>query len=499
MTDYVVNAADVERFLARHTAHLDGPALAWARRHARRFLLRDERNHARRPPPGAEVGAEIGVKAGARRPIWFVPGPALSDELAQVVDWIAALDQLDPRLAAKRDRISYLHARAHALRWHARLAARSTGDPVDDPANPVADDPVGRETVLELGGGWRWVRLVSGLALDYEGRRMRHCVGDGAYDRFRTDIYSLRGPDNEPCCTVEFDVQRRRVQQARARANSDVPAKYLDQVEMLLRHLRPRRMNSRLTEFAVTETGDILRLSKAHAWAHGTRILSHLVLSNRADVTRLPDGLHVNGSLILANCGLPALPEGLTVCQALAGLSLSPVSALPDGLTVRVLNLEDSQVKTLAPGTRVLKELSLLNSPVRALPDGVTVGRLLILDGAQVPILPRDLMVNGTRVADRVRGPLPETVVVVGDATFAELMFDGLDSMTVYGRLSRAGWPNTALPGRLTVYGDVEFSGGTIAPESRASRLDVHGTLDIRGTGLAALPPGWTVHGPVLT
>lgn len=502
MTDYVVNAADVEDFLARHTAHLDGAALAWARRHALRFLLRDQRHHVPRPPVGGDAGARhpaeplgcaLASKAGTRTPVWFAPGPGLGDELIMVVDWIAALDLVDPRLAAKRGRIPYEHARDHALRWHAALAARPDGGADGE----MKDDPEGREAVLDLGDGWRWVRLVSDLALDYEGRRMRHCVGDGAYDRFRTDIYSLRDPDNEPHCTLEYDVQRRRVQQARARANADVPVRYLDQVETLLRFLGPRRMNSRLTEFALTEDGDILRLSKSHAWPDGTRILSHLVLSNRDDVTRLPSGLHVNGSLIVANCPLAALPDGLTVCQALAGLSLSPVEALPDGLTVRVLNLEDSHVKSLSPGTRVLKELSLLNSPVSGLPSGVSVGRLLILDGGQVPVLPRDLVVNGVRTADLVRGPLPESVVVFGDATFAELMFDGLDSVTVYGRLSCAGWPNTVLPGRLTVFGDFEFSGAPVASESLRSRLDVHGTLDIRGAGLTALPDDWTVHGRV--
>jgi hypothetical protein len=494
MVAHVINAPAVRDFLETGAAHLDGAARDWARRHAWRFLLRDERCFRRRPPGGGSGPGEAAQLERARRldrdPVWFVPDPSVREELSLVLDWIGALDEIDPRLARKRDRISYEHARDHARRWHDRLAAR------DD--DGVADDPAGVEAVFDLGGGWRWVRLRSAAALDYEGRRMRHCVGDGAYDRLRTDIYSLRDPDNMPCCTVEFDTQRARVQQAKARGNSDVPAKYMDRVEVLLRHLGPRRLNSRLTEFAVTENGDIYRLSRAPDWPEGTRILNHLVLSNRYDVARLPDGLYVNGSLIVANCALETLPRDMTVCQALAGLSLSPVRALPEGLTVRVLNLEDSLVKEIAPGTRVLKELSLLNSPVRALPEGVSVGRLLILDGGAVRRLPPDLRVNGTLAADWVRGELPETVVVMGDASFAELMFDGLDSMTVYGRLSCAGWPNTLLPEELTVYGDFEFANVEISPESLRSRLCVHGTLDIRGSGLARLPEAWTVHGKVL-
>lgn len=494
MPDFVINAADVDDFIETHAAHLNGEARKWACRHARRFLLRDTRQLSERPLAKGAGGDIAANHRQAHRfgltPVWFRPTPALSDEVGRVFDWIGSLETLDPRMASKRQRISYEQARDHADAWHARLAAR--------PGDDIQDDPDGRETVLRLADGWQWVRLISDQALDFEGSQMRHCVGDGAYDQFRTDIYSLRDPSGQPCCTVEFDPDRARVQQARARGNSDVPAKYVDRVESLLRTLRPRRMNARLTEFAINENGDILRVSRASYWPRGTRIRNHLVLSQRDDVRALPADLHINGSLILANCGLTKLPQGLTVCQALAGLSLSPVSALPEGLTVRVLNLEDSLVKSLSPGTRVLKELSLLNSPVRALPEGVSVGRLLFLDGSRIRSLPPDLKVNGIAAADWVRGDLPETVVVMGDATFAEMMFDGLDSVTVYGRLSCAGWPNTLLPECLTVYGDFEFANVAIAPASRGTRLTVHGNLDVRGTGLTHLPASWTVHGELL-
>ncbi len=498
MADMFVNPPDLDRFVEARARRLDEAGRTWARRHLRRFLMRDPRCRTRRRPrPGGGDGdgdGEARLLEKARRlnlsPVWFVAPPEVDDEVGRVLDWIGSLPEIDARLAGKLERIPYEHARGHADRWHQRLTrTRRTA---------VADDPGGTEPVLDLGRGWRWVRLTTPRALDYEGRRMRNCVGDGSYDRFCTEIYSLRDSANQPHCTVEHDPERDRIQQARARANQDIPPRHGDRVAALLELLRPKRLNARLTEFAVAEDGAILRVSRAADWPRDTRILNHLVLSNRDDVEALPDGLHVNGSLILANCGLRRLPRDLTVCQALAGLALSPVTALPEGLTVRVLNLEDSMVKSIAPGTRVLKELNLVHSPVRALPAGLKVGKLLILDGTVIHEVPPDLVVAGRRVRDMVGPRLPETTVVIGDAAAADFMFDSRDSITVFGRLRFTRWPQLEIPGSMVVHGDLELSEVGLAPGALRARVVVHGDATLHDTGLDAVPESWTVHGRVV-
>ncbi|MCB2101409.1 MAG: PcfJ domain-containing protein, partial [Rhodobacterales bacterium] len=354
------------------------------------------------------------------------------------------------------------------------------------------------EPVLALGDGWRWLRLTSEAALDYEGRRMRHCAGEGGYDRFRTQIFSLRDPANQPHCTVEFDPERARVQQARGRTNVDVPDRYMDHLAVLVEHLRPKRMNARLTEFAIAESGDILRVSRAADWAAGTRIRHHLVLTNRGDVSVLPEGLHVNGAMILANCALDRLPRNLTVCQAIAGLSLSPVTMLPDGLTVGALNLEDSLVKGLAPGTRVLGEMNMIHSLVHDLPPGLSVGKFLILDGDALGPLPDDLAVAGRPCAGRVPTRLPGGLVVIGDVTGADVLFDGQERVTIYGNLNFARWPHPELPRRLTVTGNLDLSRTDLPAASLDTRVDVAGDLILTDTPLPRLPDGWRVAGNVI-
>ncbi|GAB6051642.1 hypothetical protein JCM17960_04620 [Magnetospira thiophila] len=496
MAHYVLNTDDVDRYIAQRTEGLDEACRAWGRRHLRPALLRDEScAEVALPDPLPLRRVDVASnRATARRhelkEVWFVLSAACEEETGRILDWLAALPEIDPRLAAKRLRISYDHARRHAERWHDRLAKRKNVF--------AADDPQGLAPVMGMDNGWSWVRLASPAALDYEGEQMRHCVGGGAYDSFRTEIYSLRDAENRPHCTVEYDPAQRRVHQAKGLANEPVPGKYLDAVTRLLQHLKPERISARLTEFVLSAEGEILRLSEAHDWPEGTHVRQNLVLTGRHDVPSLPAGLRVTESLVLANSGLKVLPRDLHIGLSLTGLALSPVERLPEGLVVRTLNLEDSLVKEIAPGTRVLKELTTVNSVLRRLPEGVRIGQLLLLDGAAIPILPRDLEVAGCPIGEHVTGRLPETLVAIGEVTYTDMALDGTEVITVYGRLSYAGWDNPTFPGDLTVYGTLDLKHARLDTSRSMGRVEVHGDLDLRGTKIIRLPESWRVHGKIL-
>ncbi len=496
MGRFVLNTDDVDAYVAHRSRHLDAGGRAWANRHLTRFLRRD---------PRCAVAAPIGVDGGRRSDVarnlasarrlgiglaWFLPSPEVDEEVAAVLDWIAALPGFDPRMADKRDRIPFEQARLHSMRWHRRLAARRDDDPDDDPA--------GVAPVLTTGSGRHWVRLTTRAALDYEGRRMGHCVGEGAYDSFRSHIYSLRDVRNRPHCTVEYDPSRRRVQQAKGRANEDVPPRYRGDVERLLRHLAPRRINSRLTEFVLTEDGEILRLSQAADWPAGLRLQNNLVLTNRTDVTRLPERMSIRHSLVVANSTLKTLPRDLRIGQSLTGLALSPIERLPEGLSVRTLNLEDSLVTRLAPGTRIVKELTAMHTALRELPPDLTVGQLLIVDGAALSRVPSDLEVAGWRVADLAGRRFPPCLVACGELAYTDMLFEDSGDIAVYGRLSFAGWEHPSFPANLTVVGTFDLKHTVLDTDRLRGRVAVHGDLDLRGTEVGRLPDAWTVHGRVL-
>ena len=81
-------------------------------------------------------------------------------------------------------------------------------------------------------------------------------------------------------------------------------------------------------------------------------------------ITALPDGLTVGGNLYLRDTPITALPDGLTVGGSL-DLGGTPITALPDGLTVG-------------------GNLYLRDTPITALPDGLTVGGSLDLGGTPI-------------------------------------------------------------------------------------------------------------------
>ncbi|KQS84841.1 PcfJ domain-containing protein [Rhizobium sp. Leaf383] len=60
----------------------------------------------------------------------------------------------------------------------------------------------------ELGAGYTLVRLLTRDALDVESERMRHCIGNGAYDENLSDgghlYYSVRDEHGQPKATLEI-------------------------------------------------------------------------------------------------------------------------------------------------------------------------------------------------------------------------------------------------------------------------------------------------------
>jgi len=117
------------------------------------------------------------------------------------------------------------------------------------------------------------------------------------------------------------------------------------------------------------------------------------------DITSLPAGLHVNGSLLLGgNKRLIKLPEGLQVNGDL-NLDSTPVTSLPTGLRVGgYLDLSFSRITSLPTGLRVGGRLYLSFTPITSLPTGLHVGGDLFLTRTPITSLPTGLHVGGDLV-----------------------------------------------------------------------------------------------------
>lgn len=89
-----------------------------------------------------------------------------------------------------------------------------------------------REVVLDLGGGWSWVRL-SQEDCEGEGQEMQHCATD-----FRGDLVSLRDPQGKPHVTMTWNESRKAVYQIKGKQNRLPMEKYWPAIGKFFEHTK---------------------------------------------------------------------------------------------------------------------------------------------------------------------------------------------------------------------------------------------------------------------
>jgi hypothetical protein len=223
----VLNVADIERELRRYAARLyHDHAKRWVLTVARNYILgklpekdvcanfrevclckytetihllkkprHDRQKHdPKELPPWAIAAVERGetlfwfdTVQPRRRELWNV--------LEVIILWFNNWKANDTRLP-RVDRISFPVATDAAVLWYRDVSANIW--------NYVTDKPV----VIRVYEDYRWVKLVTALQFEREGRLMNHCVGNGSYyNNWRMnsqrEYYSLRDQNNKPHATLE--------------------------------------------------------------------------------------------------------------------------------------------------------------------------------------------------------------------------------------------------------------------------------------------------------
>ena len=170
-----------------------------------------------------------------------------------------------------------------------------------------------------------------------------------------------------------------------------------------------------------------------------------------SDVTSLPAGLQVGGTLNLSFTSIASLPDGLRVGRDLI-LRDTPITSLPAGLQVGGrLDLTDTLIASLPDGLKVGGSLDLTGTPITSLPAGLQVGDSLILSYSHVASLPAGLHVSGNLALDGLYiSSLPDGIRVEGDLSLANSSITSLPpDLQVGGEIYRFSGDRESIPPHL--------------------------------------------------
>jgi len=253
----VLNVHDIERELRKYAARAISPhAKRWVMTVARNYILGrlPEKDvianfrevclcgfkatlnvpHVRHDvekydPPELPEWAALAVERGETL-MWFDPVQVRRRELWSVIEVIVLWFnnwKIDDTRFRRVDRIAFPVATNAAVLWYKDVS--------ENIWHYVTDKPV---VMKEYEDGFRWVKLVTQLQFEREGRLMNHCVGNGSYyNRWRTsstsEFFSLRDRQNNPHATLEvaYDnshplVRKGSVVQCRGNSNHRPDNKY---------------------------------------------------------------------------------------------------------------------------------------------------------------------------------------------------------------------------------------------------------------------------------
>ncbi|MCV9963657.1 PcfJ domain-containing protein [Pararhizobium sp. BT-229] len=352
-----------------------------------------------------------------------------ADKVRHIMDWLVSAIMEDAHWLAKTDRegrpkkimkcgtIDALAREADA--WTKLQRNRK---------KVVALDPAEEEMFMDLGDGWRMVRMKTATALDRESGFMQHCVGDGAYDGMLRDptmrLVSLRDHKNEPHVTVEMDLEKNRLIQVWGKANTIPKAEYAELMRPFFkRHgYWMKRMNG-VDLFLFDPEGGMHVLDELKEGV----VLRAIENVNEELLELLPARLTVEEGISLASVDLrPRLRRGISgiAVNGPADLKWANVDILPARHGFRGdIDLSGSNLRGMEDGFRCHGMLKLsANDNLRKLPYRMVVRGDLLIRDTPIAALPEDLSVGGDLT---IRGTqirkVPASVRVGGRVTFSRL------------------------------------------------------------------------------
>jgi hypothetical protein len=190
-------------------------------------------------------------------------------------------------------------------------------------------------------------------------------------------------------------VDKTRILQLRGKQNKRPLPEYMRAIAPLTQRLRPSKIEFGALGFVVDTQGVRHELTNL---PDGVDVDGGLVL-NGSEITSLAKGMTVRGDLDLAGSMIDRLPEGLTVHGSLV-LSdeisgISKIDQLPNDIVVhRKLDMRKTKITEIPSGARI-GSIDATLSKLRKLPDGFSVDGDAKFGGTNITKLPARMYVGG--------------------------------------------------------------------------------------------------------
>lgn len=225
----IINTEEVEAWLRDTFVERYMPIQVWITSVVRKWVIRKAPTAA--APVQDQTGLPDWLRTAMERgetPESVVLDEALQNRIQPVLDYMLELVTTKPDTNTAA--IGFEVAEQRAVKWHQEMQRRQ-------PPELVQED--GAQIIKNYTDGYTWRRVVGREAMDREGNSMGHCVGRLSYYqmviRAKTEIVSLRDPQNEPHVTIEIGAGGTTIHQIKGKANKDVLPKYLTYVEDFLK------------------------------------------------------------------------------------------------------------------------------------------------------------------------------------------------------------------------------------------------------------------------
>ncbi|MCS4090172.1 Leucine-rich repeat (LRR) protein [Rhizobium sp. BK176] len=322
-------------------------------------------------------------------------------------------------------------------------------------------------------------------------------------ERKNEAIISLRDRHDKPHATLHISGDA--ILQMRGKQNKQPKADYITAMMPVISTMRNSSLFFGEFGFLVDTKGIRHQLTEL---PDGVEVDGSLVIVE-GSVTTLPDNMTVHGRLRIENGKLAALPRGLTVKGSLEidynrkirdlpsdlvvegrlSMRRTRIKKIPAGLKAEALYATGSELEVIPEGFTVQGDLYLSRTRVKALPSGIFVGGVLGIGETKIEALPEDLSCGGIDARESALKAIPPKVVRGGpvDVSHTKLHFIPCDLKAV-GRLDVSGTEISSLPFDISQVEQLVLarSGVTALPEE-LGRKELK-FLDISDTSIRKIP-----------